>query len=648
MSWVLNALLVIGLAFVARAILAARHVSFLRLVVAAAIGYGVGLVVGGLLVSGADGTLVPDPDAWRAAEGTAVALALQVLVTMGVVVGMELASARQRRGLQLPKADPVTAVRRRVGIAGRALDVTRVASRHSLGSVRARRRLDGAAAAREMREAIEELGGVYVKLGQLLATRPDLMPPEVLAELARLHASATPLGIDVIEGVIRQELGEVGSAFRRIDAEALGSASIAQAHAAELLDGTRVVVKVQRPGLGPVVERDLAILEWVAGNAQRRGLIAPSYRVGDLVEEFAETLRAELDFRNEAGRMAAVGRALADFPELHAPRVYEEYTTARVLVMERLDGQTLASFGSRRPEAAPALADALCRSQIQAMMRGDRFHGDPHPGNLLLLDDGRLGLIDFGMTGKLDAFGRAFVLEALAAVHLQDPALMYEALLTAGSIDPAADQDAIERALAAFMTTYERDEMLSAAAMTDLMKVTADLGIALPAQAALMLRALATLVGSLEVLSPGYPFVERLADLAGLEMRTRVTPASAAQFLQGEFLAVAPLLKRLPRHVDRIATQMQRGHLSARVSLLRDPRDVRIIERLLNKVLLTVLGLGAVGLSVMLIQTASGPRLVEDGAYLTHLLGWIGMFAGTALVLRALLDVLRPIPVGAD
>lgn len=632
MPWLVNLVLVVALAFVARAILAARHVSWVRLLVAAALGYGVGLTVGRMLVG--DDAAPP----WTVAEGTAVGLALQVLVTMGLVVGFELASTRPRRVRRLQPVNPVAAVRRRVGIAGRGLEIARVAGRHGLGALSARR-ASPADRARELRGAIEDLGGVYVKLGQLLATRPDLMAPEMLAELGRLHSSAVPLTTAEVDGVLRADLGDPDAVFRSIDPEPLGSASIAQAHAAELRDGTAVVVKVQRPGLPARVDQDLAILDGVARAAQRRGLVAPTYRVTDVVDEFAATLRSELDFRNEAAHVAAIADSVAGFDLIRTPHVHPEHTTARVLVMERLHGRPLAD--SPRPEGGHALADALCRSQVQAMLRGDRFHGDPHPGNVLLLEDGRLGLIDLGMTGRLDAFGRAFVLEALAAVHLQDPALMYEALVTAGSVDPAGDRDQVERALAAFMATYDRGAMLSTAAMTDLLTVTAELGIALPAQAALMLRALATLVGTLETLDPGYPVVDRLAEAAGLEIRTRLTPSSASQLAQKELAALLPVLRRLPGHVDRIATQLERGHLTARVSLLGDPSDVRVLERLLDKVLLTVLGLGTVGLSIMLVQTSTGP-LLGDGLYLTQLLGWSGMFAGTALVLRSLLGVLRP------
>jgi ubiquinone biosynthesis protein len=643
---VLNVVLLVAFAFMARAILSAREVGWPRLLVAAFIGLILGFVMGGLLVLG------PDPDIDRLDNGLVEAdivlasLPFQLIVTMGVVVTFELVRSRPRRRRHLARVRPVQAVRRRTAIAGRGFQVSRVAARHGLGAASPGSNADAAEQARRLRESIEDLGGVYVKLGQLLATRPDLLPPEAIDELSTLHASVTPVPIEQVRAVLVAELGDLDDVFEDLEENPLGSASIAQAHVGVLRDGTEVVVKVQRPGLPRDVERDLTILDWVAGTAEKRLPIAASYGVAKLADDFADALRDELDFRNEAGHVAAVAAALEPFPSLHVPAVIERYTTPRVLVMERLRGRTLASLDGERPADAEALADALCTSQIQAMMRGQRFHGDPHPGNVLLLDDGRLGLIDFGMTGKLDAFGRAFVLEMLVAVRLQDPGLLYEAMVTGGSVDLGDNRDQIERALAAFMAAHVGSAMISAEATTELLRVTAELGIALPEQASVMFRAIATLVGTLETLSPGYPFVERVVDVAGVEAQATLLPTSLAELGQREITTLAPLLRRLPRHLDRISTQLHRGTLTTRVSLFSNPADVRVLERLVNKVLLTVLGLGVVGLSILLIGTQTGPLFAERDLYLTQFVGWITLFFGAMLVLRSLLDVLRQPPEG--
>jgi ubiquinone biosynthesis protein len=635
----LNVALLLGFAVAARAMLAARGVSWARLALASALGFILGLTIGGLLVLGPEPDLTALVDV-SATEFYVAALPFQLLITMGMVVVFELVRSRPRTRHRLAPVRPVQAVRRRVAIAGRGLQVSRVAAKQGL-TARGSAGSPPAEQARALRASIEDLGGVYVKLGQLLATRPDLLPPEAVAELGQLHASVTPLPIEQVREVLVAEIGDLDAVFAHIDPEPLGSASIAQVHVATLTDGTEVVVKVQRPGLERDVERDLAILDWVAGAAERRLPIAASYGVAALADDFAEALRLELDFRNEARDVAGVAAAVADVDEIRVPAVLDQYTTPRVLVMERLHGRPVSECADEPIADATALADALCDSQLRAMMRGQRFHGDPHPGNVLLLDDGRLGLIDFGMTGKLDSFGRAFVVELLVAIRLRDPALMYEALVTGGAVDLGENREQIERALAAFMAAHLGSSMISADAMTELLRLTAELGIALPDQASVMFRAIATLVGTLETLRPDYPFVDRVSQAAGVEVRAGMMPASVGELLQREATTLAPFVRRLPRHVDRLATQLERGQLTTRVSLLSTPSDVRVLERLLNKALLVVLGLGTVGLAVLLIRTETGPVFGERDFYLTQLLGWVALFFGAVLVLRSLLDVLR-------
>lgn len=638
MGLLVNALLVVGFAILTRAILDARRVSWRRLIVAALIGLLAGYVVGVLLTVE---SITVDTREDLVARGVyVVAFPFQLLVTMGAVVAFELMSSRPRTGYRLPRVGPVTAIRRRFAIARRGVEVLRVTARHGLRIGRGGDQTSATDRARRVRLAIEELGGVYVKLGQLLATRPDLVPPEVLDELARLQSSVTPLPFEEVRAAIAADSSDPDAAFRHIDPDPIGSASIAQVHRAELHDGTPVVVKVRRPGLEDDLDRDLAILDWVARTAERRSSAAARYGVRRVATEFADALRDELDFRIEAERLIEIADAVADYEAIVVPAPFVEHSTGGVLVMELLLGTPLSQVAGRT-DTMP-LAEQLFASQVRAMLAGDRFHGDPHAGNILLLTDGRLGLLDVGMTGRLDAFGREFVLELLVSLHLRDAVLLYEALLTGGSVDPAADRDQIERALAGFIAAHADDE-LSPEALSDLLRMASDLGLALPAQAAVMMRAMATLMGTLELLAPGYPLVDRLGQVAGVETRSMATPASLSELLEREVAALAPLAKRLPRHVDRIASQLERGQLRAGIRLFGDPGDRAVVEGLVNKVVLALVSLGVLAVSVVLIRTESGPALaLADDLFLTEVLGWVGLFGATVLIMRALLDVLRP------
>jgi len=534
--------------------------------------------------------------------------------------------------------------------------VARIATRHGLAPALGLRRgaLDVRSPeelARRARLALEDAGGMFVKLGQLLATRPDLLPPAAIAELGRLHAAARPLGRAEAEAAIRVELpGPVEEVFAAIDWEPLGSASIAQVHAARLHDGREVVVKVRRPGLLAEVERDLMIAVAFARLAQRRTAWGRSYEVGSIAQDFARSLRQELDLRVEGTHAAEMAAAVAAHELVEVPAVVAGLTTERLVVMDRMAGTPLASLPIEVTEAdAPArrgLADELCASQVEAMLEGRRFHGDPHPGNVLLLDDGGLGLIDFGMTGRLDSFEQASVFQLLLALQLGEPSLLYESLVAVGAIEATRDPEEIERELARFLAANVGDGLPPASALTDLLRLTARLGFRLPPQTSTMFRALATLAGTLEQLSPGYPLIEQVAALGGAQFQRRSSPASVAELVQREWAQLGPLLQRAPRHLDRLATLAEHGRLTARVRLFSDAEDVAVVERLVNRVVLTALSLGLGLLATLLLSADAGPVLAGGDIRLLEAIGWLGLFGSAVLFLRLLLEVMRPSPEG--
>jgi len=295
----------------------------------------------------------------------------------------------------------------------------------------------------------------------------------------------------------------------------------------------------------------------------------------------------------------------------------------------------------RAREELGSSADVLCRSQVEAMLNGERFHGDPHPGNVLILDDGTLGLIDFGITGRLDAFERGAVLQMLVAIWLEQPSLLYESMVSIGAVGPADDPDRIERALAQFMAAHLGPGLPSLEALTDLVRVTIGLGVKLPPSTTTMFRALATLAGTLETLSPGYPLIEVVADLGGTELRQQMVPESPTEFIEQEWAQLGPLLRRAPRHFDRVASQLEHGRLTTRLRLFTEPDDVRVLERLLNRVVLTGLAIGTGVVSVLMLDTEAGPMITVLGVRFLEALGWTGMTLAIILLLRVLLAVLR-------
>ena len=645
-----NLLLVLVFAWVVRALLGTREVTWPRLIAAVLVGTAAGASVGyALLVDvtaplDAQITLFED----RRDEIYALALPFQVVAAMLMVVAIEVLLARPRR-VGFRPTNPWRALRRRTGMLARSLRITRILVRHGFAPALGLRRgevpsRDPVELARRARTALEDAGGMFVKLGQLLATRPDLLPPEALAELGRLHAAARPLTREEAERAIQAELSRpLEEVFAEVDWTPLGSASIAQVHLARLLDGREAVIKVRRPGLLEHVERDLGIAVAFARLAERRTEWGATYEIGAIAEDFARALRTELDLRVEGRHAAEIATATRRRDGVRSPDIVDELTTERLLVMDRLAGTPLSAG---RPTAltddqARELADRLCDSQVEAMLAGERFHGDPHPGNVLLLDDGTLGLIDFGVTGRLDAFERASVFQMLLAIRLGEPSLLYESLVAIGSIPPTRDPDDIERSLARFMSAHLGPGLPPAEALTDLLRLTTRLGFRLPPQTSTMFRALATLAGTLEQLSPAYPLIDRVAELGGAELRERTSPGSLGELLQREWAQLGPLVRRAPRHLDRIATLLQHGGLTTRVRLFSDPNDVAVVERLLNRAVLAGLALGLGLIAVLMVTAEAGPVLAGTEIRLLEMIGWLGLFGATVLLLRVLLEILR-------
>ena len=431
------------------------------------------------------------------------------------------------------------------------------------------------------------------------------------------------------------------SVFAEFDWEPLAAASIGQVYRARLTTGEAVIVKVQRPGIREAVDRDLDVLGQLAQAVEARVAWASEYDVRGLVVEFGDRLREELDFRVEARNAVDLAAATAPASGIKIPHVHQELSSTSVLVVEWLDGVSVRrvdeidAMGFDRPQ----LANALLRYSLQQMLMDGRYHADPHPGNVFVLTDGRIGLIDFGAVGRLDAIAQTAMRAMLFAVGQQDPSLLRQAVLDVATVRHGFDDEQFERALARFMARHLGPGTTPSAAMfNDLMKVLFTFSLSLPAEFSTFFRAFVTLEGTLTTLSPGFSVIDAAQDIGGEWARSRLAPASLAEFAQDEVLHMAPLLRRLPRHLDRLATIAARGDLRARVSLLSFDDDVQVVTRLLNRAILAFFG-GVVGvISVVLIGIKGGPEFTGETS-LYEFFGYFGLFCSSILIMRVLIAI---------
>ena len=308
-----------------------------------------------------------------------------------------------------------------------------------------------------VRMALEDLGPTFVKLGQLLSTRADLLPPAYQAELARLQDAAPPEAPGTVERILAAELGRPpDTVFAAIDPVPLAAASIGQAHAATLLDGTPVVVKVRRPGALARIAVDLALLERAAAALTRHWAIARRLALGDLVAELARTLRAELDYRREAANLERFAADFAADPGVHIPRLYREATTEQAITLERVTGIKVSDLAALDAAGVdrPALARRLMDVVLRMVFEHGFFHADPHPGNLFLEAGGRLGIIDFGMVGAFDEERTRQLGNLFLATAARDADTLAANLLTLGAATGPVDSARLAADLADLLTRF--------------------------------------------------------------------------------------------------------------------------------------------------------------------------------------------------
>ncbi|MFG2087558.1 ABC1 kinase family protein [Spirillospora sp. NPDC048824] len=631
------------MAYGARRLLNVRF-SLFRTIAAGAVGQGVAHPIIRSLIGDLGERQQVTPMLWFVCLGFACAL----LVSMTVLVLWE---AFVPTGSVPSPLYWFGGVRSRMARTRRYWRITFIFLRHGLGpylrgrarptSPEGRERL-----ARELTQALEQAGVAFVKLGQVMSTRRDVLPPEFVSELGRLQDRAAPVPWPEIERVIQEELGAPPEdVFAAFDRTPLAAASVAQVHTATLRSGEDVVVKIQRPGIRSVVERDLDIVARLARTLQGRAGWAKAFGVVDLADGFAAALREELDFRVEARNMASVAAtATARGSDVVIPHPYDDLCTGRILVMQRLDGVALGKAGPRidrqgmdRTKLAHTLLDTVLR---QIVLDGV-FHADPHPGNIMLLDDGRLGLIDFGSVGRLDTELRGCLQRMLLAMNRGDAVAVTDAFLEVVARPDELDEQGLARALGAFMTRHLGAGCAPDMAMfTDLFRLVARYELAVPAEIAAVFRALATLEGGLTDLAPGFGIVNEAQEFGETYLRERLRPASLQEAAADELMGLLPMLRRLPRRLDRITAAAEVGRLTLNIRLFADEGDRRTVTGLLQQVLLTILASTAGVMAVLLLGLKGGP-VMTPAVSLYQFFGYCGLVVCSVLSLRVLAVIFR-------
>src|SRR6516225_9524724 len=498
--------------------------------------------------------------------------------------------------------------------------------------------------ARRIRLVLEQAGPIFVKLGQAASTRTDMLPASVTSELAQLQDRVPPAPWPQIQAVVERELGtSIGEVFDSVDPEPVATASLAQAHAARRRGGQPVILKVQRPGVGEQVTRDLEMIRRLTRRLQSRAEWARDYHVAELGSGFADAMNDELDFAAEARNIAAIAAAPAS-ATIRIPAVHTDISSRRLLVLERFDGPSIRDAGPLLDELGAdrkALARELLGYLLKQILITGIFHADPHPGNVLVLPSGQLGLIDFGSVGRLDITQQDALRRLLVAVAQRDPTELYEAV-TELAVTTGPGREQLEQMLGAFMTGHLGPGMTpDAGLIRDLLSMLGRAGVAFPPVIVGVGRALVILDGTLRTLAPGFDITGESQAFARQLAGEQLAPASLRDAAAGELLTLLPVLRRLPRRADQISAALAGGRFTTNLRLFSDRHDVEVVATLVNRAVLALTGAALGGMSVIMLL-AHGSPAVARGISLLHLFGYVGLFLSVTLLLRVVLEVLRP------
>jgi ubiquinone biosynthesis protein len=492
----------------------------------------------------------------------------------------------------------------------------------------------------QARQALEELGPAFVKLGQILAGRADLLGPEWTAEFAKLHSRVPAVPFEQLRPQLREDLGgEPEAVFARFDVEPLAAASIAQVHRAQLKDGTEVVVKIRRPGIVEIIEADLRLLERAAGVAEQDWPALKPYRPRQLVLEFARSLRRELDLAAECRNAERIAANLAALHEVVIPRVHWAYTGERVNVQDFVDGvpgedlERIAREGFDRQ----LLARRGARAVLKMIVEDGFFHADPHPGNVFYLPGNRLAFIDFGMVGRLSARRRDDLLRLLLGLVERHPQGVADVLIEWTGDHHAVNLDQLEDEIEAFVEQHHGTPLAQLNLGQMLVEVTNVLRehrLALPSDLALLIKAFISLEGMGSALDPGFHMASEAMPLLRGVVRARYQPQVLAKRGWQTLRRVLEVAGELPHDLSRLLRRARHGQVQVGIEIAHIRHLADQIDRAANRLSLALVIAALIIGSSIVMTVGGGPTLLGLPAF--GLLGYVGAAIGGVALLRSI------------
>ncbi len=498
-----------------------------------------------------------------------------------------------------------------------------------------------AARAEELAADLERLGPTYVKLGQLLSTRGDLLPPPVVEALSRLQDRVEPIPAEDVRRIVEAELGcRTSKAFLDFDPEPLASASLGQVHRATMRDGRAVVVKAQRPGIRDRIVEDVDALRGVACLLDAHTEAGRRYRFTGMVDEFHRTILRELDYRQEARNLVTLAENLKGYDLLVVPRPIEGYTTAHLLTMEHVRGKKVTELGPvlLNELDGPALVDQLFQAYLKQILLDGFVHADPHPGNVFVTDDGRLALLDLGMVARVPGETQKALLSLMLALSEGRGDDVASAVLDLARVPTREDEQELRKRIAdlAGQTAEARLADLEVGrVLVQIARAVADCGLRLPGEIGVVGQTLLKLDAVARILAPEYRPNEAIRRRALETMRERLFRDFSWSTLFKGAVELKDFVARLPARLSRLLDAASRNELGIHVDAIDEERLIEGLQKIANRITVGLILAAMIVGAALLMRVETRFRILGYPAP-ALLLFLAATFVGAGLVVNIL------------
>jgi len=449
-----------------------------------------------------------------------------------------------------------------------------------------------AADADELAKDLEAMGPTFIKLGQLLSTRADLIPPPYLDALARLQDDVEPISFKEVEDVITSELGvRLSKAFAEFDPEPIAAASLGQVHGATMRDGRAVVVKVQRPNIRTTIAKDFEALGEIAGFLDSHTQMGQRYEFERILNEFRKSLLRELDYRIEARNLVTIGNNLKQVEMIVVPAPLEDFTTSRVLTMEYIEGRKITTLSplAYTELDGPVLAEQLFRAYLRQILVDGVFHADPHPGNVFLTEEEQIALLDLGMVGQVLPEHQDSLLQLLLSISDGVGDKAAEFTIKMGEPKPGFDEAKFTEEVSDLVVRHQgadMEEINAGRIVLEITRIAGEANFRMPSEFTLVAKTLLNLDHIVHILDPSFDPKESIRNHALEIMEERLGKTFSATALLRQFVEAKGLLEKLPSRLNKLLELVSNNDLKVKVDAIDEKLLLEAFQKIANRITL--------------------------------------------------------------